>query len=142
MSNNPTSIFIVDNHPMFMEGLKSAFVNNNDFRIIGIANSIKHTQLSHNLNEIHIVFIGINFPDDVELDYFHLIKDNYPNTKIIALFHDFYINALSKAWINKADALLMKGFDNVELFSIIESVLLDLRIISRNVPEFRSKQSQ
>ena len=115
-------IFIVDDHPMVIEGFKALLNQNTDINVVGSAeNAYQAIDFLKN-NEVDIAFLDINLPDISGIDLCKKIKTEFPNIQCLALstFNDR--NYVSKMIENGASGYLLKNSSKEEIIQAIEAV--------------------
>ncbi len=108
-----------------------------DLKITGSANSAKEALSKLKRSSAKIVLLDLVMPETSGVDFCLVIKNIFPEKKVIALTGELNPTILYNTWNNKADAILMKYCDKAELVSTIHGVLEGLRIVGSKVPEFR-----
>ena len=115
-------IFIVDDHPMVIEGFKALLNQNTDINVVGSAeNAYQAIDFLKN-NEVDIAFLDINLPDISGIDLCKKIKTEFPSVQCLALstFNDR--NYVSKMIENGASGYLLKNSSKEEIIQAIEAV--------------------
>lgn len=131
------SIFVIDDHPVFIDGIRSIFSDGNDkIKVAGYANSAKEALPKLKRSQAKIVLLDLIMPELTGVEFCLVIKDKFPEKKVIALTGELNPTILYNTWMNKADAILMKYCGKEELVDTIHSVLAGRRVIGENVPEF------
>ncbi len=131
------NIFIIDDHPVFIDGIKSIFYSGDDkIKVSGSANSAKEAFPKLKRSRARVVLLDLIMPEISGIEFSLVIKNNFPKKKVIALTGELDPTTLYNAWMNKVDAILMKYCGKDELVDAIHSVLSGNRVIGNNVPEF------
>lgn len=119
-----TRVFIVDDHFMIIEGLKSLIGNQSDIELVGYAtngnNCLSFLQTDH--QKVDVMLLDINLPDISGIDLCATIKSKYPKIKILGLstFNQFsYINKMID---NGASGYVLKNADKEELLDAIHTI--------------------
>lgn len=130
-------VFIVDDHPLFIDGVKSIFKNGKDEIIIeGYSLSAKEAIRSIKQCQVDVVLIDLIMPELNGLDLFLMLKRQCPKMKTIALTASTDPGLLMNIWRNGVDAILMKYCGKKELVKTIHAVMNNERIIGENTPYF------
>lgn len=79
------SIFITDDHPIVLEGLKNVLNATEDFSVTGTCATGKDTLLAFQQREPDILLLDINLPDINGVDLCAEIKKKHPHVHVIAL---------------------------------------------------------
>jgi DNA-binding NarL/FixJ family response regulator len=115
-------IFIVDDHPMVIEGFKALLAQNDDFIVVGTAENAFQAIDFLKKNEVNIAFLDINLPDISGIELCKKIKTEFPNIQCLALstFNDR--SYVSKMIENGASGYLLKNSSKEEIFKAIDEV--------------------
>ena len=130
-------VYSIDDHPLFINGVKSAFNQEVDkVEFVGSANSgyVALEELKDSLT--HIVLLDMVMPEINGVETCKRIKKQYPELKIIILTGETDSVLLFDAWMAGADAILSKYCGKPELHQTMTRVLRGERIIGQNVPFF------
>lgn len=131
------NIFVIDDHPMFIDGLKTAFLNDeNKIKICGSANSAEEALPLLKRVRVKVVLLDLKMPGISGEDFCLVIKNTFPNTKVIVLTGETDTTLLYNTWNNNADAILIKHCGKQELTTAIFRVLEGKRFLGTNIPEF------
>jgi DNA-binding NarL/FixJ family response regulator len=106
-----TNIFLIDDHFLVLEGIKSIMQTIEDVHVIGTAengNKALHGVKEHHKN-IDIIFCDINLPDVSGIDLCKQLKKEYPNIKILALSNFYDINYITQMIKNGASGYILKN---------------------------------
>ncbi|WP_395048194.1 response regulator [Flavobacterium sp.] len=115
-------IFIVDDHPMVIEGFKALLSQSEDIVIVGSAENAFQAMDFLKKNEVDIAFLDINLPDISGMDLCKKIKTEFSNIQCLALstFNDR--NYVSKMIENGASGYLLKNSSKEEILQAIDAV--------------------
>lgn len=117
-------IFIVDDHPMVIEGLKTLLSQNESIVVVGTAINAFEAISFIAKNEVDIAFIDINLPDISGIELCKKIKTEFPSIICLALstFNDR--GYVSKMIENGASGYLLKNSSREEIYKAISEVLI------------------
>lgn len=118
-----TKIFIVDDHYLIIEGIKSLLHNENGLEWMGYAMNAASCMAFLQSNRPHVIFMDINLPDINGIDLCKEIKAKYPKIKVIGLssyYQQSYINTILD---NGASGYVLKNATKDELLDAIETVM-------------------
>ncbi len=132
-----TKVFVIDDHPVFVDGIKAIFKDSvEDIVISDWAYSVKEALPKLRNSDAEIVLLDLVMPDFSGVEFCLVIKNQFPEKKVVALTGSLNTTILYNTWVNRADAILMKYCGKSELVSTIKGVLSGRRIIGNQVPEF------
>jgi len=80
-----TRIFVVDDHPMVVEGIKSMLLQVPDVEVTGYATSAASCMGYFVRNDAEVVLLDINLPDQSGIDVCKMLLKRKPDLKVIAL---------------------------------------------------------
>jgi DNA-binding NarL/FixJ family response regulator len=122
MHKIPIKVFIVDDHQMIIEGIKSLLLNENSIELVGSANTAKNCLQFFKMKTASVVLMDINLPDISGIDLCKIIKKEYPDVKIIALSTHNQGTYVRKMLESGATGYLLKNADKHEIIKAIETV--------------------
>ena len=96
-------IFIIDQHNIVIDGLRSILTKKRGFDVAGSANSIDDAISWLQENETDLIITEIQFPENDITNVIKFVKENHPETKILILTGENRIkkvNELFKLGIN------------------------------------------
>lgn len=135
-------LFVIDDHPVFLEGVKKLFNREKDgIHIGGWAKSIADARKKIKSSTANIVFLDLVLPGESGVDFCRELKNGCPEKKVIALTGETDPFILYRAYQNEADAIISKLSDKAQLLEAIDGVLKGKRIIGSGVPSFFDKKS-
>jgi DNA-binding NarL/FixJ family response regulator len=134
------NVFIVDDHPLFIDGVKIALESESTIGVIDTALSANEA-LEKISSSTKIVLLDLLMPEVDGIECASLIKYRFPSVKIIILTCEIEPDKLNKAWNTNVDAILSKYCGKKELLDTIEDVLLGKRVIGSAVPNFSGYNS-
>src|SRR5690606_23703872 len=78
-------LFIVDDHPILIDGIVNLLKDINDFDIIGTANNGQEFLDAIKKNQPDVVLMDINMPVMDGIEATKELRNTYPDIKVIAL---------------------------------------------------------
>jgi DNA-binding NarL/FixJ family response regulator len=118
-----TSVFIVDDHSVVIEGILSLLQNSPDIVVCG------HTQTASGCigfienNPVDVILMDINLPYMSGLDLCKKVKQTHSGIKILALSTFNQISYINKMMANGASGYLLKNITKDELVQAIKIVM-------------------
>jgi DNA-binding NarL/FixJ family response regulator len=116
------SIYIADDHPIVVDGLKEILKNSEQWKVIGTAHNGEEVQALMNRERADVVILDINMPKMDGIQCTRWIKEKYPTTKVIILTmfpEKTYIDQLIKVGV---DGCLLKSRGTKDLIDAIDRV--------------------
>jgi DNA-binding NarL/FixJ family response regulator len=118
-----TKVFIVDDHYMVIEGIRSLFINEKSIEWTGHATNAASC-LAFLQNQLpDIILIDINLPDISGVDLCKEVHRLYPQIKIIGLSTFNQLSFIKKMMENGASGYILKNATKEELIEAIELVM-------------------
>ncbi|PWJ40803.1 response regulator transcription factor [Sediminitomix flava] len=130
-----TKLLIVDDHKMFIQGIRSLLEGEESIEIVGEAfNGIEAVNFVKG-NEVDILIMDVNMPEMDGIEATEQILKLKPNTKIIALsMHNekrFIANMMKKG----AHGYVLKNTEKEELIEAIHTVINDDNYLSKEASD-------
>ena len=130
-------LFVIDDHPVFIDGIRSLFADGKDqIKISGSANSAGEALPMLKKSRAKVILLDLIMPEMWGVEFSLILKNQFPDKKIIALTGELNPALLYNTWMNQVDAILMKYCGKRELVDTIHDVLAGRRVLGENVPEF------
>jgi len=131
------NIFVIDDHPVLIEGVKSVFDSSEDkIKVVGFAFSAKEALSKLKRSSAKVILLDLRMPEFNGVELCSILKKEFPDKKVIAFTGETDTAMLFNVWMNKVDAILMKGCNKQELVSTIHAVLAGERKVGTEVPNF------
>ena len=118
-----TKIFIVDDHYMVIEGIRSLLQNEKSIEWMGHAMNAASCLAFLNKQLPDVILMDINLPDISGIDLCKEIKTKYPSVFIIGLSTFNQQSFIQKMMDNGASGYVLKNATQEELISAIETVM-------------------
>ena len=120
--SEPIKIFIVDDHQMLIEGIKSLLQDQTNVEIVGSANTAELCKQFFITQTADVILMDINLPDISGIDLTGFLLEKYPKLKIIALSTFTQGTYVRKMMENGASGYLLKNASKFEILKAIETV--------------------
>ena len=117
-------LIITDDHPIFIDGLKTVLANIPDIAIIGEAMNGKKLLELLKTKQPDIVIMDINMPEMDGLDAAQIIKQQYNDVKIIMLTQFGEKRFMKKCMEMDVEGYLLKECEKQELLKAIVTVYM------------------
>lgn len=118
-----TSLYIVDDHSVVIEGILSLLQNSPEIVVVGFANTATDCLNFVKNNSVDVILMDINLPDINGVELCKQIKSEQPEIKILALSTFNQISYINKMMANGASGYLLKNITKEELTTAINTVL-------------------
>jgi DNA-binding NarL/FixJ family response regulator len=116
------SVFIVDDHPVVVEGIRSLLINEEGIYWAGHALTAASCSAWFNSNSADVILMDINLPDKSGIELCAEIKKKKPKTQVLALSTLNQPSYIHKMIENGASGYILKNADKEELLSAIKDV--------------------
>lgn len=134
-----TKIFIVDDHYMIIEGIKSMLVNEPGIEWLGHASSAATCMAFLRVHSPDVILMDINLPDKSGLELCKEVIQLYPGIKIIGLSTFNQLSFISRMLENGAYGYLLKNASRHEILQAIETVMQRKQYLSLEASEMVKK---
>lgn len=118
-----TSIFIVDDHFMVIEGIHVLLQNEPGFEWMGHATNASSCLAFLRQHRPDIIFMDINLPDKSGIDLCKLVKLEYPGIHVLGLSTYNQQGFVEKMMENGASGYILKNATRQELVDAIQTVM-------------------
>jgi DNA-binding NarL/FixJ family response regulator len=122
MVNPVIRVFIVDDHPLVQEGIRSLLGSENSIEVCGYATTAQSCLgffISHTAD---VILMDINLPDMSGIDLCKEIKIKYPGIMVLGLSTFSQGSYVTKMMENGASGYVLKNADKEELLAAIKEV--------------------
>jgi DNA-binding NarL/FixJ family response regulator len=118
-----TRVFIVDDHYMVIEGIRSLLQHEKNIEWTGHAMNAASCLAFLKQHQPDVILMDINLPDKSGIDLCKEVKDKYPSVLIIGLSTFNQQSFIQKMMDNGASAYILKNATQKELTDAIETVI-------------------
>lgn len=125
-----TKIFIVDDHPMVVEGLNSLLNQLENLEVAGSVSNAFDAIPFLKKNPIDVILLDINLPDISGIDLCKKIHKEFPQIRIIGISTFSERSYISRMIENGASGYLIKSASKEEIAEAIDTVLNDKMYLS------------
>jgi DNA-binding NarL/FixJ family response regulator len=136
-------IFIIDDHPLVIDGIKTMLRDVGYIQIVGSAkNAEEALRFLNGSNEVDIILLDINLPDIDGLRLCELIRETNRTVKIIGLTYINEAGIITQLIKKGANGYLLKSMERQELIDAINQVLDNSIYLSKQANEKIVQQLQ
>jgi len=115
-------VFIVDDHPLVQEGLRSLLENEKGIELCGYAMNAQSCLGFFVKNTADVILMDVNLPDISGIELCAVIKTKYPGIMVLALSTYNEGSYVNKMMVNGASGYVLKNADKEELIEAIHEV--------------------
>jgi len=123
-------VFIIDDHYMVIEGIRSLLQQNENIELIGHASNAASCMAFLRQLQPDVILMDINLPDKSGIDLCKEVKDKYPLIKILGLSTFDQKAFVQKMMENGASGYVLKNASKQELSKAIKDVNKGLKYLS------------
>lgn len=137
-----TKVFIVDDHYMVIEGIRSLLQSEKNIEWAGHASSAAscHAFLQQHLPEV--ILMDINLPDKSGIDLCKEVREKYPSVFVIGLSTFNQQSFIQKMMDNGASGYVLKNATQEELMEAIETVAAGKTFLSDEAAQSLRKNNE
>jgi DNA-binding NarL/FixJ family response regulator len=118
-----TKVFIVDDHYMVIEGIRSLLQNDKEIEWLGHASNASSCMAFIQNNQPDVILMDINLPDKSGIDLCEEVRATYPQVFVIGLSTFNQLSFIEKMLQYGASGYLLKNADRSEILQAIEAVM-------------------
>jgi DNA-binding NarL/FixJ family response regulator len=126
----PFKIFIVDDHPMVVAGLKALLHELKNIEVAGAVSNAFDAIPFLKENSVDVILLDINLPDISGIDLCKKINKEFPSIKILGISTFSERSYISRMIENGASGYLIKSASAEEIAEAIETVMNDKMYLS------------
>ena len=116
------TVLIVDDHPLFREGLKSILARHSGFEVVGeAANGAEGFRKAKKLKP-DLVVMDLSLPDQSGIEVTHKIRSSLPETRVMVLSMHAKIDYITEAFRKGATGYVVKESATEKLMECLETV--------------------
>ena len=116
-------VFIVEDHMVVVEGIRSLLENERDFEVVGNAETGASCLRFFQANTADVILMDINLPDINGIQLCKEIKENYPGIMVLALSTFNQGTYVNKMMESGASGYLLKNAGRHEIIQALHDVV-------------------
>lgn len=128
-------VFVVDDHQLMIEGLKSLLAYEDDISFAGGANSMDETLTFIQKHDVDVILMDVNMPGGSGIEATEKIKKLYPGIRIIALTMHDDISIITRMIKAGASGFVLKRTNMNEVIEAIRIVYKNGKYLSINTQQ-------
>jgi len=137
----PIRVFIVDDHYMVIEGIRSLLQDEKNIEWTGHASNAASCLAFLHQQQPDIILMDINLPDMSGIELCKEVKEKYPSVFIIGLSTFNQQSFIKKMMENGASGYVLKNATQEELTSAIETVMKGKTYLSEEASHTLRKEN-
>lgn len=135
-----TNVFIVDDHYMVIEGIRSLLQHEKGIEWMGHAMTAESCVSFLNSRQPDVIFMDINLPDKSGIDLCKEVNQKYPSIAIVGLSTFNQQSFISKMMENGASGYVLKNATKEELLFAIQTVMRGRTFLSHEAAMIAEKK--
>ena len=116
------TVLIIDDHPLFREGLKSLLAQHSWFEVVGEAGSGQEGLKKTKKLKPDLVLVDISLPDKSGIDLTRAIRELLPNTRVVIVSMHSRVDYIADAFRAGATGYVVKESASQRLVECLEAV--------------------
>lgn len=143
MSIKKTTVVILDDHPIVVEGLESLLLkHNSNFQVHTFGSAKSFLTFMETKPAIDVLLLDINLPDGNGLDICKDIVQRLPSVRVVAISNQIEQSIIRQMFDNGACGFLLKSTPSSKIISSIEGVLQGQVIMAPEVMRILTTPNQ
>lgn len=130
-----TKVFIVDDHYMVIEGIRSLLQNDKEIEWMGHASNAASCMAFIKTNQPDVILMDINLPDKSGIDLCKEVRSTYPHVFVIGLSTFNQLSFIEKMLEYGASGYLLKNADRSEIIQAIDAVMHGKQYLSADASQ-------
>jgi len=135
-------VFIVDDHYMVIEGIRSLLQNEKDIDWVGHATNAASCLSFLSQQQPDVILMDINLPDKSGIDLCKAVRQKYPSVFVLGLSTFNQQAVIRNMTDSGASGYVLKNADKTELMNAISAVLSGKTYFSREASVALSEPAQ
>jgi len=136
-----TKVFIVDDHYMVIEGIRSLLQNEKDIEWVGHASNAASCLAFLQKQQPDVILMDINLPDKSGIDLCKEVIGKYPSVFIVGLSTFNQQSFIQKMMDNGASGYVLKNATQEELMEAVQSVMKGKTYLSEEASQVLRKNA-
>ena len=137
----PTSVFIVDDHYMVIEGIRSLLQHEKSIEWLGHASNAESCLAFLRQRQPDVILMDINLPGISGIELCKEVKERYPAVFVIGLSTFNQQSFIQKMMENGASGYVLKNATQEELVEAIETVMKGRIYLNEEVSQALRKEN-
>jgi DNA-binding NarL/FixJ family response regulator len=130
-----TRILLVDDHPLFLDGVRAALTGDDDLVIVGEAGDIATAIEMAAEHRPEVVLMDLNLPDGSGIDATRTLKSTCPEARVLVMTMSADDDAVVSAMRAGARGYVVKGAGRADLIHAVRTVAAGGAVFSPTVAD-------
>jgi DNA-binding NarL/FixJ family response regulator len=122
MTTVPTRVLVVDDHPLFIDGVRAAFAGQPDLEVVGEAHDVASALAHVEADPPDVVLMDLNLPDGSGIDATRGVLAASPSTRVLVITMAAEDDAVVAALRAGARGYVVKGAGRDDLLHAVRAV--------------------
>lgn len=119
----PVDLILVEDHPLFLMGVKAALSNHSHMRVVGETDSSNGLEGLLRAHHVQLILLDIKLPKTSGIEIARWVRADYPNVKILVLSSETSESTILELVEIGVNGFISKQEPMPELIRAIESVM-------------------
>ena len=121
-SGTATRVLLVDDHPLFLDGVRAALTGATDLEVVGEAHSVKEAVEATDRLAPDLVLMDLNLPDGSGIEATRTLLADHPDLLVLVVTMSADDDAVVAAMRAGARGFVVKGSGRAELLGAVRAV--------------------
>ena len=130
-----TRILLVDDHPLFLDGVRAALAGSDDLLVVGEAGDIATAVALAAEHRPDVVLMDLNLPDGSGVDATRLVRTACPDARVLVMTMSADDDAVVSVMRAGARGYVVKGAGRAELLHAVRTVAAGGAVFSPSVAD-------
>lgn len=130
-----TRVLLVDDHPLFLDGVRAALAGDPDLEIVGQAGSVAEACAQVAELTPDVVLMDLGLPDGSGIDATRQVRDAHPDVRVLVMTMSSQDDAVVAAMRAGARGFVVKGTGRDELIHAVRTVAAGGAVFSPTVAD-------
>ena len=130
-----TRILLVDDHPLFLDGVRAALMGDPDLEVVGTAEDLVTALEQAAVLSPDVVMMDLNLPDGSGIDATRKILDLHPSVRVLVMTMSADDDAVVAAMRAGARGYVVKGVGRLDLLHAVRTVAAGGAVFSPTVAD-------
>jgi DNA-binding NarL/FixJ family response regulator len=133
--SEPTRVLLVDDHPLFLDGVRAALAGAEDLEVVGVAEDLAGAVAQAEATAPDVVLMDLNLPDGSGIDATAAILARRPEVRVLVMTMSADDDAVVAAMRAGARGYVVKGAGRTDLLQAVRTVANGGAVFSPSVAD-------